>query len=174
LDSAVKFLFGASIDSLGAGLPYSHSSGLPNPTTFTMHSSNRFVNAFMGGLYDTSMRLVVGEEWPLYEPFKDKVLPNRRMLDSIVEPIVDEALRKHAEGKKLEDDEDDTLLRHLVSQTQDKALIIDEVRAIPNYVDIAHLRSIASQSSFGWTRHSKQHASGKDAKTDQTYRRLVH
>jgi hypothetical protein len=85
----------------------------------------------MDALYDTSMRMVVGEEWPLYEPFKDKVLPNRRILDSIVEPIVDYALRKHAEGKN---DDEDTLLRHLVSQTQDKTLIIDEVSArIPFY-----------------------------------------
>ncbi|KAH6905318.1 cytochrome P450 monooxygenase pc-1 [Coprinopsis sp. MPI-PUGE-AT-0042] len=127
LDTAVKFLFGASIDSLGAGLPYAQTSGIPNPSTFKLHSSNRFVDAFAVGLHDTSLRMVVGEEWPLYEPFKDRVLPNRRILNSIVEPIVEEALRKHAEGKSMQEGEEDTLLRHLVSQTQDKTLITDEL-----------------------------------------------
>ena len=72
--------------------------------------------------------MVVGEEWPLYEPFKDKVLPNRKILNSIMEPIVEEALRKHAVGQgKPSDGEEETLLRHLVSQTQDKVVITDEL-----------------------------------------------
>ncbi|KAG2003619.1 cytochrome p450 [Coprinopsis cinerea AmutBmut pab1-1] len=131
LDSAAKFLFGAELGSLSAGVPYPPNSGLPNPTSFTLHPSNTFVNAFFNGLNEVAMRSVIGEEWPLREFSKDLVKPYRDIVDQIIEPMVDAALQAAhsdtSEKEKSGRDEPTTLLQQLVSQTKDKSIIMDEL-----------------------------------------------
>lgn len=68
-----------------------------------------------------------GSVWPLVEFWTDKVKPHRRVVDQFIEPILAEALSKQAAaaagGKTFPDKahfdaEEETLLTHLISQTQ--------------------------------------------------------
>ncbi|KAG2003559.1 cytochrome P450 [Coprinopsis cinerea AmutBmut pab1-1] len=75
------------------------------------------------------MRAIVGQEWPLAEFLRDTVKPNRDTVDQIIEPIVDKALREAStlgDVEKVEKGEE-TLLKHLVSQTKDRRIITDEL-----------------------------------------------
>jgi hypothetical protein len=83
----------------------------------------------------------MGHIWPLFELFGDATKKDMDIVRDYLEPIVEEALVKHREEKEGEskgviqhtDDEKDaasgereTLLGHLVKETTDKTLIMDE------------------------------------------------
>jgi cytochrome P450 len=129
LDSATQFLFGSNVDSLSAGLAYPESSGIPNSSEFTNHPSNLFVNAFMAGQLATGIRSRIGSIWPLMEFWKDNVTPLRKVIDEFTEPLLDEALAKKEKNQNAKEGEDhgDTLLSHLVQQTEDRTVLIDEL-----------------------------------------------
>ncbi|KII89791.1 hypothetical protein PLICRDRAFT_39961 [Plicaturopsis crispa FD-325 SS-3] len=143
LDSATDFLFGHNVNSLSAGLPYPSASLLPaspehlnNPT----HPSNVFAHAFAEAQSLTASRSQLGPIWPLTEFWVDKVKAHMKVVDSFVEPIVEDAIAKKraeggskldsAEGKVREVTEDETLLDHLVNYTEDKRTIMDETMNI--------------------------------------------
>lgn len=129
LDSASQFLFGSNVNSLSAGLAYPKSSGIPNSSDFTNHPSNVFVDAFMAGQLASGKRTMIGSNWPLMEFWKDTVTPLRKVIDEFTEPLLDEALAKKQKNPDLkeEDDYGDTLLSHLIHQTEDRTLLTDEL-----------------------------------------------
>ncbi|KAF9040809.1 cytochrome P450 [Panaeolus papilionaceus] len=133
LDSATAFLTGKSVDSLEAGLPYPPHSSHKNTSLFYNHPSTPFLHAFNEGLSLTGLRLGAGDEWPLFEFWKDKVGEHRNQIDTFVEPIVQEALRnrenriKHGAGDVEKKDGETTLLAHLVNHTQDSKILTDEL-----------------------------------------------
>jgi len=103
--------------SISAGIPcprYAEQEILP---TFTNHSSNIFSRAFgQGQSFATGSRSAFVDEWPLAEFWRDKILPERKVMDSFTEPIMLEALAnreshlKSAERGNKIDNEDLTLL----------------------------------------------------------------
>jgi len=119
LDASTEFLCGRSVDSLSAGLANPKSSGKPSSEVFQNHASSKFVNAFSRGLTDAAMRVGRGPDWPLFEFFKDIVLPSRKIIDDFVTPLMEHALKNAEKGLKVNDgDEPQTLLDYLVTQTQ--------------------------------------------------------
>uniref|UniRef100_A0A0W0GF85 Cytochrome p450 n=1 Tax=Moniliophthora roreri TaxID=221103 RepID=A0A0W0GF85_MONRR len=123
LDSASEFLFGKDVQSIGAGLPYSPASGIPNPASFTNHPSTKFVKAFMKAQGKTLSRSRTGKLWPLYEFWKDLVMPERDVLDSFLIPVLLDA-RDRKKGRLHEGTNDaqnhQTLLDHLVDTVEGK------------------------------------------------------
>ncbi|KAJ7062885.1 cytochrome P450 [Mycena amicta] len=138
LDSATSFLFGKSIDSMSAGLPYPESSPLANLPAFDNHPSNAYVRSFFQSQVFTVHRLALQRQWPLVEFWKDRVKPHRKIIDEFIEPILNEALAKknkgtqggEVDGKMAEDSEggeEETFLSHLVQATDDKEIIRDSI-----------------------------------------------
>ncbi|KAF9475888.1 cytochrome P450 monooxygenase pc-3 [Pholiota conissans] len=129
LDSATQFLFGHDVESLSAGLPYPESSPLANSLAFRNHPSNVFVDAFLKGQDLTALRGRMGPTWPLAEFWGDKVKPLRKTMDKFTEPVLVEALRKRNlnPDAKMDDDDDSTLLSHLIQHTQDVTVLKDEL-----------------------------------------------
>ncbi|KIM42692.1 hypothetical protein M413DRAFT_121806 [Hebeloma cylindrosporum] len=131
LDSATEFLFGKSVASLSAGIPYSPSSGKENASSFTEHASNIFVTAFQEGQILAMNRMGFGTEWPLAEFWKDNIAPLRKVMDGFTGPVLAAALEKQEQDLKQEkdtvNDEDLTLLAHLVKHTQDPKILKDEL-----------------------------------------------
>ncbi|CAK5275913.1 unnamed protein product [Mycena citricolor] len=79
LDSATKFLFGHSVDSLSAGLPYPNYASERTSATFLNHPSNKFVDAFMDGQQFHVDRSRFGSKWELNEFWEDKVMAQRKV-----------------------------------------------------------------------------------------------
>ncbi|KAJ7208982.1 cytochrome P450 monooxygenase pc-3 [Mycena pura] len=133
LDSAAEFLFGRSVDSMSAGLPYPDSSPLANEPSFLNHPSNTYVRSFVQSQILTTQRAAFGNRWPLVEFWRDRVKPHRKIIDAFIEPILNEELKKKhaqagAESKGNDDDDDEgTFLTHLVQATDDKEIIRDSI-----------------------------------------------
>ncbi|KAJ7321640.1 cytochrome P450 monooxygenase pc-3 [Mycena albidolilacea] len=136
LDSATAFLFGASVSSLAAGLPYPSSAPahLANSPAFLTHPSNTYVRAFTQGQILMVERAAFGSKWPLAEFWKDKVKPHRVVADAYVEGIVEKALERKRAGKQGDGkpdgeqaQEQETFLSHLVQATDDKEVIRDSI-----------------------------------------------
>ena len=125
LDSATEFLFGREVGSLSAKPPYPASAAHLNKPSFYNHSSTIFVKAFSEGQNYTALRSPLGNDWPLFEFWSDKVVPLRKVMDKFTEPLMEEALaRRNLElsenGADTKDDGSGTLLAHLVNHTQGK------------------------------------------------------
>ncbi|KAJ7826815.1 cytochrome P450 monooxygenase pc-3 [Mycena olivaceomarginata] len=136
LDSATAFLFGQSVDSLGAGLPYPYSapSYLANSPAFLNHPSNTYVRAFTQGQLLMLDRAAFGRKWPLSEFWADRVKPQRKVADAYVEGIIERALAEAALKKRAEyikpdrgQEKQETFLSHLVEATDDKEVIRDSI-----------------------------------------------
>ncbi|KAF5374195.1 hypothetical protein D9758_004628 [Tetrapyrgos nigripes] len=134
LDSATEFLFGKSVDSLSAGLPYpsSHPLAQSGSENFINHPSNRFANAFANGQEILRSRGLFGKYWRFREFWKDEALQYRKIVEEFVSPILASALDNRrddvasglGEAKEIEDE---TFLEHLVKLTKDKKVIVDEL-----------------------------------------------
>ncbi|PPQ86763.1 hypothetical protein CVT25_012408 [Psilocybe cyanescens] len=122
LDSATEFLFGASVGSLSAGIPYPPAHIESNTPSFYNHPSTKFVKAFTEGLILAAVRTGLGREWPLVEFGHDKITPLRKVMDEFTDPLMKMALAKReqdlADGIESKDKEEMTLLAHLVNHTQ--------------------------------------------------------
>ncbi|KAJ7165917.1 cytochrome P450 monooxygenase pc-3 [Mycena filopes] len=127
LDSATEFLFGTSVDSLSAGLAYPEAAAAQTPAAFFNHPSNVFVNAFIDGQRVHVNRSRFGSKWRLNEFWTDRVRPHREIIDEFIEPILNDALAKKAEGKESKEEAPETLLGHLLLGTDDKQIIRDEI-----------------------------------------------
>ncbi|KAF9471382.1 cytochrome P450 [Pholiota conissans] len=132
LDSATEFLFGTTVGSLSAGIPYPPLSGAENPASFYDHPSNVFVKAFTEGQVRTAIRYSLGSDWPLGDDFwKDRVSPMRKVMDEFTEPLMREALlfreKRLFEGEGKKEGEEAALLEHLVNHTQDPSILRDEL-----------------------------------------------
>jgi hypothetical protein len=123
LDSASEFLFGHDVGSLSANIPYPASASHLNKPSFYNHPSTIFVKAFTEGQNLTVARSSLGNDWPLFEFWSDKVAPLRKVIDNFTEPLMEDALAKRnlelskgADAK--DDDEKGNLLAYLVKHTQ--------------------------------------------------------
>ncbi|KAF7373956.1 hypothetical protein MSAN_00608100 [Mycena sanguinolenta] len=129
LDSATDFLFGKSVDSISAGLPYPESAPSPNSAYFLSHPSNTYVRAFNQGQLGMLARAAYATKWPLAEFWKDRVKSHREITDAYIEPILNAALEKKKAGQQdgKSDEEQETFLSHLVQATDDKEVIRDSI-----------------------------------------------
>lgn len=130
LDSATEFLFGQDVGSLSAGLPYPSESKAGNTIVAADHPSNVFVRAFMKGQELIARRSRAGTVWPLLEFWENKVTPHRRVMEEVVQPLLDDAFarkktRKEEDvGEALDDKEVTFLLDDLVKDTDGNGLVI--------------------------------------------------
>ncbi|KAG9014879.1 hypothetical protein FRB94_009037 [Tulasnella sp. JGI-2019a] len=137
MDSATSFLFGESVDSMAAPLSLPHRSGANCGGSTSQQlgpATTSFSSAFKTALGAYAHRLFIGKVWPLWEISGDKAKDSVRLLHEYIDPIVDRGLsRKGKLGssapKEVNCDIDDnaTLLDHLVSVTDDKTVIRDEL-----------------------------------------------
>ncbi|KAG8865748.1 hypothetical protein FRB97_004446, partial [Tulasnella sp. 331] len=135
MDSATSFLFGKSVDSMSAplALPYTAKSG-HSTVGGSSPTATPFSTAFKSALEGYSFRLAIGKMWPLWEIMGDKNKVNVKLLHEFVDPIVERGLSNKNQpcstGRTGEVDgpkESATLLDHLVSVTDDKTVIRDEL-----------------------------------------------
>jgi len=122
LDSATEFLFGRSVESLSAGLPYPHNASFVPQVSHTVKgdAANEFASAFLQAQNVISKRERYGWVWPLMEMLKDESHYPMQVVNAYLEPIVKEALerKKSLPAKEtVSEDEYETLLDHLVSVT---------------------------------------------------------
>ncbi|KAG8741964.1 hypothetical protein FRC10_002230 [Ceratobasidium sp. 414] len=121
LDSATEFLFGSSIHSLNAPLPYPHELPTDESTTFAA--------AFNRAQEQLMLRFWLAKLWPLFEIWKDKTDESMRVINAFTDPILEERLQFKREGKlkvknsKIPGDKGDTLLDHLVGFSDGKESI---------------------------------------------------
>ncbi|KAF9481093.1 cytochrome P450 [Pholiota conissans] len=133
LDAATEFLFGNCVESLSAGLPYPHNAPYIPLVRRTPKgdAANAFARAFLESQEIISFRERSGWVWPLGEITRDKTYAPMQVVNSYIEPIVKEALRKKRQSPKameaaIEAD-DATLLDHLVNVTDDPVVLKDEI-----------------------------------------------
>ena len=118
IDSASEFLFGSDVQSLSADLPY--PSTVKPATSRGAHPSDSFANAFQKAQVASAARSRFGYFWPLVEFWENKVEKEIQAVFDYIDPIVKCALetKKVKELSKVEgEDEDETLLEHLVKLT---------------------------------------------------------
>lgn len=119
LDSATEFLFGSSVHSLMAPLPYAYNS-LRNISPTTPHPSSRFAMAFGEAQVIPTLRSRLGNIWPLAEIFKEKTKAHMAIINEYIDPIITEALEKkrlNINTHKHDPSAPETLLDHLVQKT---------------------------------------------------------
>jgi hypothetical protein len=117
MDSATEFLFGSNVHSLHASLEYAHNSPLHN-TKSQPHSSSQFAEAFSQAQSQIALRTRLTWMWPLFEFWKDKTKDSMTVIYDFIDPILKDALAKKAAGEKSVDStRSETLLDHLVAQT---------------------------------------------------------
>ncbi|KAF4609531.1 hypothetical protein D9613_012249 [Agrocybe pediades] len=127
LDSATEFLFGQSVDSLSAELPFPPAYAHLNTAAYHNHPSNVFVEAFTHGLTRTASRAGLGAEWRLFEFAGDKVKPMRKVIDEFVKPMIERALKDRETGFSGKSKAPHTVLASLVDHTQDEQVLKDEL-----------------------------------------------
>ena len=121
LDSATEFLFGASVHSISAGIKYPAYAAHKTPESFHNHPSNIFVEAFNEAQVLTATRTGMGADWPMAEFWNDRVVSLREVMDKFTGPLMEAALVKRAKqlsGPTETEEEENTLLAHLVKNTQ--------------------------------------------------------
>ncbi|EEB90241.1 hypothetical protein MPER_11571, partial [Moniliophthora perniciosa FA553] len=125
LDSATEFLFGKDVQTLSGTLSYPFYSPLANVSPDSSDEiRNRFVQSFNGAQNATALRARFGDEWPLFEFWKDKTKEKMKDVNRFLEPVLTEALRRQQEkggirklGIDREVEEGETVLDHLVNYT---------------------------------------------------------
>ncbi|GJJ08887.1 hypothetical protein Clacol_003107 [Clathrus columnatus] len=133
LDSATEFLFGSCVHSLAAPLPYAHNS--PRKTddnNKVLHKNDRFAKALAEAQAETALRTKLGDLWPLRDIFGDRIQDSMAIINEYIDPILQEALenRKPNGGDTRAENLQggpETLLSHLVQETDDIDIIRDEV-----------------------------------------------
>jgi len=154
LDSATAFLFNNDVRSLSAGLVY--PPGTPEAMNIDAHPSSAFARAFGDAQHRVAFRTFLGKMWPLSEMTGDKTKANMRTVNSYIDPIIAEALRRKRDdaraGTDLKSDKDGkvdpehtSLLDYLVGVTDDHAVIRDETLNIM----IAGRDTISSAMTYG-------------------------
>ncbi|KAG2745878.1 cytochrome P450 [Suillus brevipes Sb2] len=130
LDSATEFLFGNCVHSLSAELPYPHNVATTEAPTGKAKIAEDFAQAFADAQTIIALRPRKGWIWPLFEIFKDNTAAPMRIVNSFIDPILKEAIAKkqsHANGEKDVENDDETLLDHLVQMTTNPVVLKDEI-----------------------------------------------
>ncbi|KXN80905.1 Cytochrome P450 52A3-A [Leucoagaricus sp. SymC.cos] len=140
LDSATEFLFGHDVRSLSGSLPYPHNHPLHSKGSKTTISdaenfSTRFAEAFSEAQRITARRSRYGVHWPLTEFWKDTIKEPMRIVKELIEPIVEEAVRKkrlrmNGVGGEKNEEEEGTLLENLVNETDDLEILRDGIMSL--------------------------------------------
>ncbi|KAG2143717.1 cytochrome P450 [Suillus clintonianus] len=127
LDSASEFLFGHCIDSLSARLPYPSDATESTNTIQGDNASAAFSDAFSQAQQIINRRVSMGQTWPLVEILADSTAQHMKVVNAFLDPILKDALEKHSKAVELDRNEDDqTLVDHLVNLTSDFKIIKDE------------------------------------------------
>ncbi|KAI0677045.1 cytochrome P450 monooxygenase pc-3 [Trametes maxima] len=133
LDSATEFLFGACVQSLHSDLPYAHNDPIAPQLTRTPNVAERFSAAFSSAQHVISMRSRTGWMWHLEELLHDKSAEHMAIVDAFLRPILEEAIAKNRSAKTQQrlvhpesPADEETLLDHLVKQTNDPVVLHDE------------------------------------------------
>jgi len=95
------------------------------------------------------MRLGKGNAWPLFEFWKDTVLPYRKIVGDFVGPLMDNALKKVEEdAKNGVEGEEEALFDYMVKQTQGvyRILLFQSMHLMSNRSE-SHSRSGRSVSN---------------------------
>ena len=101
------------MQSLDTGLPYSHSSGIPNTTHFSNHPSNAFADAFLEGQLISALRARAGKNASLFEVNGNPIPPLRAIIDPYIDSILEQVMERRNKGDKV-DEEGLSLLEHLI------------------------------------------------------------
>lgn len=118
MDSATEFLFGNDVHSLSAGLAYPPGTAAPYASSGKPHPANVFADAFLKAQSIASSRSRWDGNWPLLSFWKDELTGEMETVYEFIDPIVERALAtKKAGGATKTDEEDRTLLEHLVQLT---------------------------------------------------------
>ncbi|KXN91429.1 Cytochrome P450 52E1 [Leucoagaricus sp. SymC.cos] len=133
LDTATEFLLGHCVHSLDAGLPYPHSvTNVPaNVQVPKERLANDFSAAFLKAQFIITQRDRFGPIWPLTEIFDNKTKEPMKVVNALIEPIIENAVAKkaatqHEKEKVNGENIGDTLLDHLVQVTSDPKILKDE------------------------------------------------
>ncbi|KAI0957833.1 hypothetical protein AcW1_006096 [Taiwanofungus camphoratus] len=100
LDSATEFLFGSYVHSLHAPLPYGYNVTPPSSintfaaSPFSSNAVQEFGAAFAGAQRILSSRAQLGWIWPIFEVFRDKTNEHMKVLNTFVQSILEETVRK--------------------------------------------------------------------------------
>jgi len=125
LDSAAEFLFGISIDSISSPMHLPANHGI---SPVSANPVKDFAKAFADTQMHVSFRSRVGPIWPLLEFSRDRTADDMKVLYAFVDPIVEKALQnKRTRSAVAADEKEDTLLTHLVEQTDDATIIRSEL-----------------------------------------------
>ncbi|EIW84500.1 cytochrome P450 monooxygenase pc-3 [Coniophora puteana RWD-64-598 SS2] len=140
LDSATEFLFANCSHTLHTPLPYPFNAQLTIEEQVARkegRKTERFAEAFGQAQLAVAKRQGLGGVWPLFETLEDRTEKPMGIVFEFLEPIVEEAIRKReeeacgtsklGEAEKMEVQEGDTLLDHLVRLTTDRVVLRDEV-----------------------------------------------
>ncbi|KAF8575742.1 cytochrome P450 [Ramaria rubella] len=118
MDTAALFLFGSSVHSLSAPLPYATTSS--NIYKQLEHHSDNFSEAFISVQHRVAMRGMYEDAWPLFEFWKDETKENMKVIHAFIDPVLKAALDERRTGG-------DTFLDHLVKVTEDHVILRDQI-----------------------------------------------
>ncbi|KAH8106028.1 cytochrome P450 [Cristinia sonorae] len=136
LDSASEFLFGKCVNVLESPLPYPPQTPEASRQEEVLTLADKFARAFSRAQDTIAHRGRLGYIWPWLEIFNDKTGEDMEIVDSFLNPILEDALEKQRAEKKAglwqdaksdEVNDQDTFLDHLVRTTTDSQVIHDEI-----------------------------------------------
>ena len=140
MDTATEFLFGQDVKSLSGELPYpSTYKGYTPPRD---HPSDKFTSAFNRAQEYAYPRGFYAKAWRLIDFWEDTVASQRGITNQFIDPLIYAALRRKREAKGVYEgnEDDETLLDHLVRQTEGADAISH------------HLTSCSKEADFDVTR----------------------
>ncbi|KAJ1300310.1 hypothetical protein OPQ81_005132 [Rhizoctonia solani] len=133
IDAAGEFLFSCtSLNTLSLPLPVAYKAQIGPRGTAAPTSYGSFVSAFDEAQTLIPVRGRMGPYiWPVTEWKGDKACRHRRVVDEWVRPLIENAIQRREEFLKAGGERSrpagDTFIDDLVSSTNDKALIMDEL-----------------------------------------------
>jgi hypothetical protein len=139
-------LFPRDIRSLSAGLNYPPSAAVRASRN---HPANEFADAFLTAQSVASKRSRFNEAWRLVEFWRDRIIEPMAIIEKVLDPIIEGALKKKGEKKvgTIGDNlEGETLLTHLVNLTDGEL-----------WFRISFIRTSHSNRSQDYPRRDIQH-----------------
>ncbi|KAF8747683.1 cytochrome P450, partial [Rhizoctonia solani] len=133
IDAACEFLFSStSVNTLSLPLPVAYKAEMGARGTAAPTSYGSFVSAFDEAQGIIPIRGRMGPYiWPLAEWKGDKVMACRRVVNEWVAPLLESAIERRKEylqnGGEKGQPAGDTFIDDLVSSTDDKTLVMDEL-----------------------------------------------
>jgi hypothetical protein len=123
LDCASAFLFGVDFHSLAEPLSYPYYVSKPAESR-TDSAPTSFAPAFLQAQDITAVRMRYLSVWPLAEFWKDQIKAPMRVVERLLDPVLDAVVAKRRDAKNSGEKtmaEPETLLEHLVEYTDGAA-----------------------------------------------------